>query len=130
MTDAMHFCVEPLRVNASNKTDNRMYCPAWPGGTASSNSTELDQGWARLNISSASDSSVKVDLTPLNGRTPTAVRYAWGIVDCCDPMDPTLYVTHGCVANCPIMGSSGLPANPFIARIVSGKCECVAPQVC
>jgi hypothetical protein len=29
------------------------------------------------------------------------------------------------------MGSSGLPANPFIAQIAAGgKCKCIAPQVC
>ena len=27
-------------------------------------------------------------------------------------------------------GSSGLPANPFIAKVKGGKCECVAPQDC
>ena len=69
-------------------------------------------------------------------QVPTAVRYAWGFTNCCDLSDPTLGVTHGCVANCPIMASSTddrahpLPANPFIAKIVGGKCECVAPQVC
>ena len=61
---------------------------------------------------------------------PTAVRYAWGLISCCDRSDPTLWVTHGCVANCPIMSSSGQPANPFHAKIVGGKCSCVPPMVC
>lgn len=55
-----------------------------------------------------------------------------------DLSDPTLGVTHGCVANCPIMSSAGassshsmLPANPFIAKITDGgKCTCIPPQVC
>ena len=78
----------------------------------------------------ADGSSLDVDLTPLNGSAPTAVRYAWGIIDCCDYSDPDLYIKKGCIANCPIMSSSNLPANPFMAKIVSGKCECIAPQVC
>ena len=36
---------------------------------------------------------------------------------------------QGCVANWPIMSSSALPANPSIAKIVMGKCECI-PQWC
>lgn len=29
------------------------------------------------------------------------------------------------------MGSaSNLPANPFVAHIVGGKCKCLAPQTC
>ena len=28
------------------------------------------------------------------------------------------------------MASGGLPANPFLARIVRGRCVCVPPQVC
>lgn len=94
-------------------------------------SKPLNSAWIPLNISKGTAGNiVQVDLTPLNGTMPTAVRYAWGIVDCCDHSDPMLYITHGCVANCPIMSTSGLPANPFMAKIVSGKCECVAPQVC
>jgi hypothetical protein len=43
-----------------------------------------------------------------------------------------LSVQHGSIANCPIMSSSALPlpANPFMAKIAGGKCECIAPQVC
>ena len=94
--------------------------------------SQLDGGWTLLNFTADSDGTgIVVDLTPLNGSTPTSVRYAWGILQCCDHADPTLYVTHGCVANCPIYSAkAALPANPFKARIVSGKCQCVAPQVC
>ena len=75
-------------------------------------------------------SSITVDLSPLNGAKVTAVRYAWGVVDCCDLTDPTSFTSKPCIANCPIMGSTGLPANPFAAKIKNGKCECVAPQDC
>ena len=130
MTDPTHFCIEPVHVNSSNASQG-MHCPAWAGGDAASNNTQLDHGWVRLDMKAGADgASVTVDLAPLNGTAPSALRYAWGITDCCDHSDPMLYVKHGCVADCPIMGSSGLPANPFIARIKDGKCECVAPQVC
>ena len=126
--DPDNYCLEPQYVNNSNHSQG-MFCPSWAGGPSKNNSN-LDGGWIRLDVVQGTSSSVTVDLSPLNGTTPTAVRYAWGITDCCDHSDPTLYVTHGCVANCPIMGVSGLPANPFNAKIVNGKCECVAPTIC
>ena len=56
-----------------------------------------------------------------------AVRYAWA-GDCCSEGPPT---SKPCpVASCPLMSSSGLPANPFVAKIVGKKCACLAPQVC
>ena len=59
------------------------------------------------------------------------LRYAWGVIDCCDLLDPSAFTSKPCIANCPIMGSSGLPANPFIAKTKgNGQCECVAPQEC
>jgi hypothetical protein len=148
-TDPDSFCVEPMLLNSSfNSTTGQpdadmSYCPAWAGGKGPDglhqNATRMpnetgwigwDSGWTMLSFEMASDSSITVDLSPLKGKTPTAVRYAWGTVDCCDMTDPDLYVTHGCIAECPIMSTSQLPANPFIAKIVGGKCECVAPQVC
>ena len=93
---------------------------------------QFDQAWINLPIMSVGTApgTITADISQLDGQVPTAVRYAWGFTNCCDLTDPTLGVTHGCVANCPIMSSSALPANPFIAKIVGGKCECVAPQVC
>ena len=46
-----------------------------------------------LNYTLAGDNLISVDLAPLNGSTPTAVQYAWGVVDCCNHDDPDLYVT-------------------------------------
>lgn len=90
----------------------------------------LFQGWTQLNMTLSSSNTISVDLTPLAGLTPTAIRYAWGVVDCCNHYDPDVYVTKPCGSECPIMSSSGLPANPFQARITAGVCACVAPQVC
>jgi hypothetical protein len=146
-TNATLFCLEPQCViNATTKAcasfdpaapklGPAMYCPAWAGGDGGATvfrTGELDSGWVPLNFTAAASgaAAIVVDLAPLAGAPPTAVRYAWGVTDCCDHTDPSLYVSHGCIAQCPLMSSSGLPANPFQARIVGGACACVAPQVC
>lgn len=148
-TNATLFCMEPQCViNASSPTHAcasynpanpkqgpALFCPTWAGGDGGATTYPngvYDSGWQSLNFTAdASGTAIIVDLKPLNGIAPTAVRYAWGAVDCCDHTDPNLYVTSGCIAQCPIMSSSGLPANPFAAQINSaGTCVCVAPQVC
>ena len=145
-TNATLFCLEPQCVlNATTgacahivpsnpRSGYAYYCPTWAGGDGVTvlAAGVFGSGWTTLNFTAApGGASIAVDLTPLAGAAPTAVRYAWGAVDCCDHTDPTLYVQHGCIAQCPIMSSSGLPANPFMAKITPAKtCECVAPQVC
>ena len=136
------FCMEPQQaVNASGQPIQGQYiCPKWAGGDGKTamGPGEYDGGWIMLNFTKASDSSVRVDLSPLNGSAPTAVRYAWGIISCQDTndpafnftSDPNLWVRYGTIAKCPIMGESGYPANPFQSQIVQGKCSCVAPQNC
>jgi hypothetical protein len=146
-TNASVFCMEATcPINATTggcdkieptnpRSGNAEYCPTYAGGDgvtiAPEGTFNADATWTLLNFTAGADGvSVVVDLTPLQGAAPTAVRYAWGLIDCCDHSDPNLYVTHGCIATCPIMSSSGLPANPFQAKIVGGQCECIAPQVC
>lgn len=106
--------------------------------------------WVPVHIALGSDGSdgaptVIADLAPLAGATPLAVRYAWGGQDgpatgdvlCCDPAAVAPGSVSECApAGCPIMTADssaafgGLPANPFLAKIVGGKCECPPPQVC
>ena len=130
-TNADNFCMEATKDPEGNKL-----CPTWAGGTGTpinTSTTQLDGGWTTgLDITLGADgASIEVDLSSLNGTAPTAVRYAWSIVNCCDMNDPDLYVTKPCgPGSCPIMSSSNLPANPFLAKIVGGKCQCIAPQVC
>eukprot|EP01065_Artemidia_motanka_P052926 TRINITY_DN9682_c0_g2_i1.p1 TRINITY_DN9682_c0_g2~~TRINITY_DN9682_c0_g2_i1.p1 ORF type:complete len:756 (+),score=170.88 TRINITY_DN9682_c0_g2_i1:110-2269(+) len=59
----------------------------------------------------------------------TGVRYAWSAAPCCPGIDRNQYP---CAPNsCPIRGyNSTLPANPFYAEIVNGRCRCTAPQTC
>lgn len=61
-------------------------------------------------------------------------RYAWGNdnSDSCCPQAPGVGQTTPCVpASCPIFDQkTGLPGNPFIAKIDGDKCVCIPPQVC
>ena len=79
----------------------------------------------------AAKMSVVVDLTLLNGSIPVAVRYAWGI-NCCKTGEENQGIAFPCpLKSCPIVSSTSmLPANPFMAKIIRGKCKCIAPQVC
>jgi hypothetical protein len=107
-------------------------------------------GWvAVMPVAGPGGNTVTLDLSPLGGLAPTAVRYGvgsggWGITApnnngcgrmCCGP-------TVDCGRepcppdSCPIhstataAGSIALPAVPFVAAISGGKCRCAAPQVC
>eukprot|EP00911_Craspedida_sp_UC1_P001988 UC1_evm1s1532 len=122
------FCVEPI----TDPTTGALYCPTWAGGSGNDGTYNASAGtWITVDITSATANSVTVDLGALNGSAPTGVRYSWGIFECCNAGDPTLYVQRPCNDSCPITAKgSGLPANPFIAKITAGKCECIAPQVC
>ena len=65
----------------------------------------------------------------LNGKKPTAIRYAWGDYVCCGTRDRTY--TPCPPGSCPVMSSPAmLPAMPFFALIQDGKCKCIPPQVC
>jgi len=115
------------------------------GGPYSAGSEMRARGWvAVMPAAGPGDNEVTLDLSPLNGLAPTAVRYAtgaggWGSTVpnfsgcgrlCCGP---TLDCRNEpCPPNsCPIKAGPGeLPAVPFVAAIVGGKCACVPPQVC
>ena len=88
-------------------------------------SASFDTAWQSVDVRSRDDTSVEV--FNLDVSKVVAVRYAWQGA-CCDDRPAT---SEPCpVASCPINGLV-FPANPFLARITdSGKCECIAPQVC
>jgi hypothetical protein len=125
---------EKIVYDGAGTKNVRYFCPDWAGGIKEQQfpvDKPYKDGWVQLNFTKRNGSTIHVDLSPLEGKTPTAVRYAWGLLDCCDYTDPTLYITHNCIAECPIKGAkSRLPANPFQAKIVGGKCNCIAPQAC
>ena len=96
---------------------------------------DVANAWVTVDIAKphndTASNEVVLDLSKTNATrfgTVFAVRYAW-TGDCCSESPPS---SKPCpVESCPIMGSSSaLPANPFVAHIVGGKCKCVAPQVC
>lgn len=78
----------------------------------------------------------------------TAVRYAWGAtvgtsdeggfpnggdISCCEgdgDSAPCLMAQCPLLAAEPLAPFGGLPVDPFVARIVAGKCLCPAPQKC
>ena len=105
------------------------------------------EGWiAVMPVAGPGGNTVTLDLSPLNGLTPTAVRYGagsggWGITApknngcgrmCCGPtVDCRMQPCPP--ESCPIKASGvgELPAVPFVAAITAaGKCQCVAPQQC
>ena len=107
----------------------------------------FEAGWREVNIThvAAATGHVWLDLTPLNGARPLAVRYAWGVLQdnnggvgsyageklCCRDAGDLIGITKPCEpASCALMASGGLPANPFLARIVDGRCKCLEPQIC
>ena len=114
------------------------------GFSALVNSTDdADTGvWVALNIAAAGGSSIQVDLAPLQGATVQAIKYAWGgtgdvpnsaDVVCCHSLGAAAECVPG---QCPIFVAQplapfgGHPANPFLAKVVGGKCLCPAPQTC
>merc|ERR1712070_1079484 len=87
-TDAQRFCMESRAVvnkSTGDMIQGQSMCPTWAGGDETPQPNGfLDGDWTPLNFTLASSTSISVDLTPLEGKAPTAVRYAWGIVNCCD----------------------------------------------
>jgi hypothetical protein len=102
----------------------------------------FEDGWREVDILAIdqASSAVTLDLSPLAGAAVHAVRYAWGVSGsgahsgeklCCRDAGALLGVSKPCrPASCALMASGGLPVNPFMARIVDGRCECLAPQEC
>eukprot|EP00039_Didymoeca_costata_P008455 m.112529 g.112529 ORF g.112529 m.112529 type:complete len:672 (-) comp14091_c0_seq2:383-2398(-) len=141
-TNSTSFCMEPLTQclpfpNGTRPVGNcghngfEYYCPVdlETNNLKASVPDYYDMYWTALNITAGpSPYQVTVDLTPLNGTAPAGIRYAWLSNDCCKGR----LFYEPCNGNsCPIIANTTrLPANPFMARIVNGKCQCVAPQNC
>jgi hypothetical protein len=104
------------------------------GGVPPHNPYENPPNWVTVNITRKSKTEVSIDLSSLNGVAPAAVRYAWGNTKdscCANAGDKLIGISKPCSAKaCPIMSSSGLPANPFFSFIVDGRCKCLEPQQC
>ena len=101
------------------------------GHTLGPGNYDSGENWVTVDVMAHSQDTVEVDLAKADGRPIFGVRYAWE-GDCCDGNLPTFEPCP--LASCPVMGHySGnvtLPANPFVAHIVGGKCKCLEPQKC
>ena len=114
-----------------------------------SDGNEFDRrGWVPVVPVANGDNTVSIDLARLGGLVPTAVRYAEGAGGCwdgdpvnggseCNRMCTGPYVDcsrQPCPTGaCPLYASgkgSLLPAAPFVANIVGGRCACLPPQIC
>lgn len=129
LTNESYFCLQ-TKHNSDTCLDDGTGKPK--NVTGAGRKYDSPDTWPMVNISSATASSVVVDISsvgPIFG-----VRYAWmtgfgGQGDCCAHNPPTKGPCE--LASCPLKAApSGLPANPFVARIENGKCKCIAPQVC
>jgi hypothetical protein len=94
--------------------------------------------WVQVDIKEGSaPNTVEVDLTKAKG-VAFGIRYGWlNGGACCSKMTAPGDVTNPNAQMCPIkqcplmLKTSGLPANPFMAKITTeGKCECMPPQKC
>ena len=97
------------------------------------------EGWVALDaVSGPGAAELSVDLTPLGGAAPTAIRYAsgaggWGSGSsnrmCCGPSINV--AVEPCAPNsCPLQ-AGGLPGVPFTAAIdATGHCTCAPPMSC
>ena len=104
-------------------------------GVGGSPQPQGPEPWIELDIKlGAKPGEVIVDLAKLNGSEPLAIRYAWEDEQksCCLADSGLHSALYPCLeASCPIKTKRGmLPANPFMAAIVGGRCKCVPPQVC
>ena len=87
--------------------------------------------WQSVDIKLGSTpNTVEVDLSKSNG-VAFGLRYGWqGGGDCCaeQQSDGPFFCEPG---SCPLVAKAArLPANPFMAKIVDGKCKCMPPMVC
>jgi len=93
-----------------------------------------DGVWVAAHVELSGTNTVIVNISALkaNKTAPLGVRYAWQDVPCCGGIDGFEVGDAPCpMASCPLKGSpSRLPAMPFMASIVDGKCACTSPQIC
>merc|ERR1711935_686028 len=77
-------------------------------------------GWNQVQTHPALPKGFQMNLT----KVITGIRYVWGAEPCCPTLDRD---TVPCPPNsCPIHSwNSTLPAAPFYAKIVDGKCACL-----
>ena len=97
--------------------------------------------WIAVPVALGSATTVIADLSKLGSSPPQAVKYAWGAtggvpndvdVTCCAPQPSGVCAPVSCPINAvvPTAPYGLLPANPWIAVLRAGGCECAPPQTC
>jgi hypothetical protein len=123
------FCFQ----SASSGKRGSAYC--MDDGFGNFNSTgAVDEkvDWAPVDIKlGTAPNTLEVDLARSPGGAAFGLRYGWqGGGDCCaeQQSDGPFFCEPG---SCPLVAKAArLPANPFMAKIVDGKCKCMPPMVC
>ena len=110
---------------------------AYKGPYANGNEWGVE-GWVALDaVAGPGAAELTVDLTPLAGAAPTAIRYAsgaggWGSGAanrmCCGPS--VNVAVEPCAPDACPLHAGGLPGIPFVAAIVGGRCACAPPMDC
>eukprot|EP00940_MAST-03C_sp_MAST-3C-sp2_P000818 g818.t1 len=125
LTNASLFCMQTGNRGETCVDDGTGHPLAYDGAFDDTTTT-----WMSVDISPSQSSSREVVVDISSAPAVFALRYAWSGT-CCDGRPST---SEPCpIASCPLVpgdDENGLPVNPFIARIVHGKCVCVAPQAC
>eukprot|EP00656_Telonema_subtile_P043614 TRINITY_DN49962_c0_g1_i1.p1 TRINITY_DN49962_c0_g1~~TRINITY_DN49962_c0_g1_i1.p1 ORF type:complete len:417 (-),score=29.87 TRINITY_DN49962_c0_g1_i1:143-1393(-) len=92
---------------------------------------------APLTLANTSVPTLSIELSSLGVHSTQllAIRYGWPISQGADNCCPSALVSRGqmpCVpGSCPIISTkSWLPANPFYAKLILGRCSCMPPQKC
>ena len=123
----------------TNEANTFMVCMLPAGRTPPNCSVDSSLWSPAAAVADGSGAGATLTLTPaqLAAGTLTALRYGWPVDgnspgDTCCPSKNVTSSLQACTpAACPVKAvPSLLPANPFYALIVGGKCQCMAPQTC
>eukprot|EP00039_Didymoeca_costata_P005967 m.86252 g.86252 ORF g.86252 m.86252 type:complete len:759 (+) comp13049_c1_seq1:108-2384(+) len=119
--------------NWNGKDSSSLMVCAGEGATSSDCASNMSL-WQAAPLLPGSSKSLMVQISMISSPI-LAIRYGWPMMTGADTCCPNNLVAKGrkpCVpASCPIITSNNsLPANPFFAEIVNGKCQCLKPQDC
>ena len=146
-----------FKMPGNRKLKLRKYNMSNPENSATSlqitNKKDGTSRWVpvHIRIGPVGSNTITVDWNGAPSVTATAIRYAWGGTEMTnDPLDSknmpngkdvTCCEGNGVdtpcmMAQCPLLADEplapfgGLPVDPFVAKLVDGKCLCPEPQVC
>jgi hypothetical protein len=130
LTNSKLFCMQTKRLGKDKDAGQECIDDGTNHDIGKGMFDDEEKTWVSVDIAAASSNSITVDLKK-SGGVAFAIRYAWDRNGCCEGL-PSVLAGGPCpIASCPLMAKTAqLPANPFKAKIIGGKCHCIAPQVC